>query len=587
MCRWCSLAALLCCALSGAAEEPTPEAPWFAVDFSQPWQDAAGTWSVPPPDATCDWTAAAARLAFAGLTNATVAFTPAEVPARGATTVEATMTLVDASLSRKLPDIPAARGALAVVELNHRPVYVGWTADGWVELAGATPAVDRPTVCKIAFDDTVSPPRVSYAVDGRWLAAASNADVSAFATADTGETPRVELYGAGEISSLAGSRELAARQAAVVRPDGSFDYHADLAEACGAATNGAEVLLLRRVEAMDWTATANGVPLRLAARLANARLPIFTLAEEPPPDARLPLDMPPGTAVDCLLFSAADAAAGGAVHVHGDPATVYTLSSGADGVRLRSGSLPLDIGGFVGYLAVAEGDRAFVGGLLPGDLGSRESLYVQGGDVTLCGTNAHAGATVVESGTLTLCGQLTRSAVQVWERGTYAGPPVTNGVFTVEGHARVDAPLAGTDAALADGASLAFDLDVAENGMILVPRAALPAGGGVAVSVAVRGRFEAFSRTTLSGDVVAAVAAAPELAARQDAFTVAEGRATAVVANATTGFWYGWEAADEATGPFKPAGEAVKAVFDGELEISLAEPPRPRRFYRLRVTAAP
>ena len=157
-------------------------------------------------------------------------------------------------------------------------------------------------------------------------------------------------------------------------------------------------------------------------------------------------------------------------------------------------------------------------------------------------------------------------------------------MFSVEGRACVDAPLTGGNVALADGAVVSFELETAENGMILVPRAALPVGGSVSVSVAVEGRFVATTRTALSGDVVAAVAGAPELAARRDAFAVAADGVTAVIANAVAGFWYSWEAADEPTGPFAPVGDPVRASLDGELEMSLAEPIRSRRFYRLRVS---
>ena len=94
----------------------------------------------------------------------------------------------------------------------------------------------------------------------------------------------------------------------------------------------------------------------------------------------------------------------------------------------------------------------------------------------------------------------------------------------------------------------------------------------------------ATTRTALSGDVVAAVAGAPELAARRDAFSVGADGVTAVIANAVAGFWYAWEAADEPTGPFAPVGNPVRASLDGELEMSLAEPIQSRRFYRLRVS---
>ena len=116
------------------------------------------------------------------------------------------------------------------------------------------------------------------------------------------------------------------------------------------------------------------------------------------------------------------------------------------------------------------------------------------------------------------------------------------------------------------------------------PRGGRLAGGSVSVSVAVEGRFVATTRTALSGDVVAAVAGAPELAARRDAFAVAADGVTAVIANAVAGFWYAWEAADAPTGPFAQVGDPVRASLDGELEMSLAEPIRSRRFYRLRVS---
>ena len=125
------------------------------------------------------------------------------------------------------------------------------------------------------------------------------------------------------------------------------------------------------------------------------------------------------------------------------------------------------------------------------------------------------------------------------------------------------------------------------NGMVLIPHNALSAAGNVSVSVAVEGRYVATTRTALSGDVVAAVAGAPELASRSDAFAVAADGVTAAIANAVGGFWYAWEAADTPTGPFAPAGNPVRASLDGELEMSLAEPIRSQRFYRLCVSTAP
>ena len=588
MCRWCSLLACLCAA-AACADEPTPEAPWFAVDFAQPWEDSAGSWTVTSnAEASCEWTAASARLSFEGYTNAPVAFAPTVAPGQEPAVIEATVTLVDLAISRTIPAIPedGARGALSVVERADRSlVYMGLTAQGWVELAGATPEVGVEAVYRISYDASISLPRVSYSVDGKGLVSAADAKVSSFEARVASGTSQVEFYGAGEVSSLAGSRELPERLAAVVRRDGSFDYHADLAAACGAATNGAEVVLLRRVAAMDWAATSNGTPLRLDARLAGSRQPIFAWQGELPSDAQLPLDMPSGRAVDCILFSAAGAAAQSAVHVHGDPGVVYTLGPDASGVRLRSGAVSLDPAGLVGFLSVPEDAHAFVGNLGAGDLGTRQSLYLQGGETTLCGTNTYSGATVVESGTLEMCGVLTRSAVQVWERGGYAGAAATGGVFSVEGRACVDAPLTGGNVVLADGAVVSFELETAENGMILVPRAALPVGGGVSVSVAVEGRFVATTRTALSGDVVAAVAGAPELAATGEAFALADDGVSAVIANAVAGFWYHWEASDNPAGPFVKAGESVCARFDGTLVLSLEEPRRPQRFYRLCVTA--
>ena len=585
MCRWCSLLACLCAA-AACADEPTPEVPWFAVDFAQPWHDGDGNWSVASGEGvSCEW--ANARLSFMMYTNAPVSFTPFSGADHDCTTVEATLTPVDESVTRKMPAVPqdGARGALSVVErADHVLVYLGLTAHGWIELAGATPEVGVPALCRLSYDATTSPPRVSYSVDGVELVSAADPSEASFETYVAPESPHVEFRGAGEVSSLSGTRELPERQAAVVRRDGSFNSHPDLAGACGAATNGAEVVLLRPVPEMDWSATSDGVPLRLAGRLAKSRGPIFTLTDEVPPGARLALDMPPGSAVDCILFSAVDAAAQAAVHVHGDPGVVYTLAPAASGVRLRSGAVSLDPAGLVGFLSVPEGAHAFVGGLDADDLGTMESLYLHGGDVTLCGTNTYSGATVVESGMLEMCGVLTRSAVQVWERGGYAGAAATGGVFSVEGRACVDAPLTGGNVALADGAVVSFELETAENGMILVPRAALPVGGSISVSVAVEGRFVATTRTALSGDVVAAVAGAPELAARRDAFAVAADGVTAVIANAVAGFWYAWEAADAPTGPFAQVGDPVRASLDGELEMSLAEPIRSRRFYRLRVS---
>ena len=191
---------------------------------------------------------------------------------------------------------------------------------------------------------------------------------------------------------------------------------------------------------------------------------------------------------------------------------------------------------------------------------------------------------MLESGTLNLCGSLASTNIQVWQHGEYVGAVPTNGVLAVEGGACVDAPLASANTVLSDGASVEFHLSSTANGMILIPHGALPASGSVSVSVAVEGRFVATTRTALSGDVVAAVAGAPELATRHGAFAVSTDGVTAVIANAVAGFWYAWEAADEPTGPFAPAGNPVRASLDGELEMLLAEPIRSRRFYRLRVS---
>ena len=589
MCRWCSLLACLCAA--ACADEPTPEAPWFAVDFAQPWENSAGSWTATSnAGASCEWTAASARLLFEGYTNTPVAFAPAVAPGQEPAVIETTVTLVDLAISRTIPPVPedGARGALSVVERADRSlVYMGLTAQGWVELAGATPEIGAEAVYRISYDATLSPPRVSYSVDGKGLVSAADATVSSFEARVASGMSQVEFYGAGEVSSLAGSRELPERQAAVVRRDGSFDYHADLAAACGAATNGAEVVLLRRVAAMDWAATSNGTPLRLDARLVGSCQPIFAWQGELPSDAQLLLDMPSGSAVDCILFSVAGAPAQSAVHVHGDPGVVYTLGSDVSGVRLRSGAVSLDPAGLVGFLSVPEDAHAFVGNLCAGDLGTLQSLYLQGGETTLCGTNTYPGVTVLESGTLNLCGSLASTNIQVWQHGEYVGTTPTNGVLAVEGGACVDAPLASANTVLSDGASVAFHLASTANGMVLIPHGALPAAGSVSVSVAVEGRFVATTRTALSGDVVAAVAGAPELAATGEAFTLADDGVSAVIANAVAGFWYHWEASDSPTGPFVKAGESVCARLDGTLVLSLEEPRRPQRFYRLCVTAPP
>ena len=83
MCRWCSLLACLC-AVVACADEPTPEVPWFAVDFAQPWEDSAGSWTATSNlEASCVWTAESARLSFEGYTNTPVAFAPTVAPGSG------------------------------------------------------------------------------------------------------------------------------------------------------------------------------------------------------------------------------------------------------------------------------------------------------------------------------------------------------------------------------------------------------------------------------------------------------------------------------------------------------------------------
>ena len=91
MCRWCSL--LVCLwAATACADVPTPEAPWFAIDFAQPWEDSAGSWTATSnAETSCEWTAASARLLFEGYTNTPVAFAPAVAPGQEPAVIETTV----------------------------------------------------------------------------------------------------------------------------------------------------------------------------------------------------------------------------------------------------------------------------------------------------------------------------------------------------------------------------------------------------------------------------------------------------------------------------------------------------------------
>jgi len=580
------------------AAEPTPLAPWFAVDYatgypaaSHPcdWTESAGTWSATGAATGCTFTAASERapahLALNAVTNGWLGFTPSATAAAGVIVHMTTRAALQAfGAWETLPDLSAEHPRAALVtreRADHTLAYHGWTAAGWTELAGAEPDEDAFTEIRITHDDSTTPATVSYAAGGRTLVSAATGESVFAADGAPGAPTTLLARGTIALADFGASRELPERTAAVIAQDGSFTYRADLAEALAdARTHGGTARLLRRTT-VSAAATALGTPLRLADNLlTGGRAP---LAFAPDVTGELLLELPDTVCTNVPVASPAAALAH--LHIHGADGLLYTLTPDAtlDTVRLSSETLARDDGNFLAWTCLPEDGRAFARHLAADRLGTNRQLAVQGlGRLTLCGTNALSGGLIVESGHVDFC--------------TPAAEPA--GPVRIETHG--GATLPGTNAlsrtTAEEGAALALDLTslpptaIANNAVVADETAA--AGCATAeCELTVTGERLAYARRVTGLGLVAKVAEAPAFAASEAGFRCvpdptdpARACLSATVANAVTGFRYGWLAADAPTDVFAPAGTVTEATADGPLALDLNEPKKSARFYRLTVS---
>ena len=503
-------------------------------------------------------------------TAAGLVFTPQEaMPATAPVSLRATVVFAedDVGAARRLAppavDVPFALTVAATARA--RLAYFGWTADGWVELAGAEPAIGMSLAVGVDVDFGVSPAEVRYVANGATLTSADGSGRSAFVSAVSAADRFDGLVSEGhvEVVRLAGERELIERVAAVVKDDAVTGYFPTLAAARAvAATDGGAVTLLRRATLADPTGLDGVFDVNGSALKGGAAVLTYTGDPDALAKVRSVVQLPQGYDLDIPFFSPASAAALAALHVHGDEGVPYTLYPKNGAFNLRKDELGHDGGDFTAFFTVPEAGRSYLRGLKDEMCGSEKALYVNGlGELTLCGTNGFSGRVFLEASRLVAHGSLASASAEV-----LTGPAdivlAVDSAEGVPGHA-----------ALAD-------------------RTVFFSGADDALTFTVdpgRGRLAYLKRE--GANVVVRLAGRPEMA-ETDGFTVTasadeEGRMVlrATLANAVQGFRYGWCAADAPNGTFAPVGEMVEALRDGSLAVMLEEPAAERRFYRFRVEA--
>lgn len=306
----------------------------------------------------------------------------------------------DIPAARHLPDL-SSRGVQAALTVAQRAdgafAFYGWTAQGWVELAGATPRLDADIDIRADVDASVSPATVRFAADGVALVAALDGTTRVFPAggASGARIAAVDLEGAGEALSVAGERAFMERVAAVVRGD-QVAYYPDVASARRASTVDGAVTLLR--PATISVADLSGM-LKVHGTALSGDRPALTVAGDAAAWARAKplIELPAGFAGEGALLAPATDAALAALHVHGDAGMACTVFPREGVLQVREEPVPLDTGGFVAFWTVPEGARTFLRGLGEMPCGSENAFYVNGrGELVLCQTNAFTGKLVVE-----------------------------------------------------------------------------------------------------------------------------------------------------------------------------------------------
>lgn len=506
-------------------------------------------------------------------TSAGLVFTPVSpLLATAPAAVEATVVFSEADVgaARQLRPLSAdVPFALTVASTEKaRLAFFGWTAEGWVELAGFEPTIGQPVDVRAEIDFGVVPAGVRYSAGGILLSSADSEAKNVFQSAETAANRFDAIVAEGDIGVRAASatRELIERVAAVVVGETVAGYFPTLAAArTAAAQNGGAVTLLRRTSlddprALKGETIVNPTALRGGTTALHYTGDVSALAK-----TRAVVRLPEGYAADQPFFSPDSSEALAALHVHGDEGAVYTLYPKDGAFNLRKDTLVSDGGNFTASFTVPEGGRSFLRGLKDGWCGSENALYVNGlGALVLCGTNAFTGKVFVESSSLVAYGGLgwaTAAALAKPSTVEFVAASAAEGKGHVE-VANSTVVFAGVTDELAQ--SLTFTLEPGT------------------------GRLGYLKRE--GSDLVAKIAVAPEIAVEEGfsvTSAVAEGkvRLAATVSNAVQGFRYGWCAADAPNGLFTSVGEMVEATQDGSLAVTLEEPAAERRFYRFRVEA--
>lgn len=534
------------CTIAAAAETPTPFVDWFSTNFTPIVEHAYN------------------QEAFT--------FSPAQSAApETVTRITANAQLSAFGANEALPDLTGnARAALLIAErkADKRLAYFGWTASGWVELAGSEPNEDAEVDLHAEIDDSVEPAEVSYSANGILLHSAADSSRTIFTTMNAANAPSIiALTGDASMSYASGSYEDPSRSAAVVQQNGSFAYYPNVRAAIDASTeSGGKPMVLRRTQ-VDESIVGLENPILLNDPLFNSARPTLMFNDGIKGELLVSMENAPASIDMCI---AAPASAIANLHIHGEDGVAYILTPDSAGVHLKSTSIPKDSGEFTGWFSIPDNGRIFLSGLADSMLGSNKTLFVQGnGSLTLCNTNSATGGITVESGELVFCS--TNSAISVYLEGP-ASAVVTD-------------PSSASAISADEGATMEFDLRKrpVTNNMVLLDNVA---DSLVMPFLTVSGNRIAYAKEGPSGGIIAKVADAPELAA-ESPFSIEPGLGNNIVntriGNAVEGFRYSLLAADLLTGPFLPIGEEKTALDDGVLELSIEDEMKAQRFYKLSV----
>lgn len=500
-------------------------------------------------------------------------FTPTvQLPAHSPAAIDARVIFgeADVGAARQLRALPATSETALTVASNDRGelAYFGWTANGWIELSGATPALNTPLHLRIETDTSIEPATIRFSADGQFLSAANDSTHITFASALPADSLFASVQATHDlkVESVTGERELTERVAAVVTGESVVGYFSSLAAARHhAAEVSGEVTLLRPTSVSD-PRDLDGT-FRIADSAVCDKQPVLTYVGDPTQLAgtHALISLPEGNLPTIPFAAPADPALLATLHLHGDAGFVYSLYPSTDTYHLTRQALQQDRGAFTAFLTTPERGRSFLRGLADGTCGSENALYVNGlGSLDLCAADAFTGEIYLEASHLLSRGGLARAvfdvltepaALELADEPNAADAPVTLTNNTVV--------LTGVTDDLLERLTLTLAPDTRRLAYLVRNGSAL----------------------------VAKVAEAPRLVASDSfSFSLTRGegglRLTATLANAIAGFSYGWTAADNPSGPFIAVGTPVTATRDGSLTLVLDEPPQTRRFYRFHVEAS-